>query len=78
MLTDDELTALAETALARVGARQPVNRHPDGCHVHHLDIARVAIEEGLKLALRLLREQCELPAAPQLGRSAVERAPIER
>ena len=78
MLTDDELTHLAAIALERVGVQKPVNRHPDGCHGDHLDIARVGIEEGLKLAVRLLREQFEMPAASQLDRSAVERAQIER
>ena len=57
MLTVDELTVLAGIALGRVEAEEVTAGRDTGCHVDHLTIARVGIEEGLKLALRLLREQ---------------------
>ena len=57
MLTGEELTQVAGIALSRVGLEEPTVGHETGCHVDHLEIARAGIEEGLKLALRLLRKQ---------------------
>lgn len=64
MLTDDELTRLAETALDRVNGLGAADGDAPGCQVDHLAITRVGIEEGLKLAARLLHEQSVRPTAP--------------
>jgi hypothetical protein len=53
MLTTDDLTRAAEMVVGRVS---PEADEPDApCPSNHLDIARAGVEEGLKLALRLLR-----------------------
>ena len=64
MLTDDELTRLAEAALDRFNDLGAADRDAPGCQVDHPAIARVGIEEGLKLAARLLHEQSVRPNAP--------------
>jgi len=61
VLADDELTRVAEIAAARVDREGTADRHGPECHVDHVTIARTGIEEGLKLAARLLREQSERP-----------------
>ena len=53
MLTTDDLTRAAEMVVGRVS---PGADEPDaGCLSNHRAIARAGVEEGLKLALRLLR-----------------------
>ena len=53
MLTTDDLARAAEMVVGRIS---PEADEPDApCLRNHLDIARAGVEEGLKLALRLLR-----------------------
>lgn len=54
MLTTDDLARAAEMDVGRIS---PEADEPDApCLSNHLDIARAGVEEGLKLALRLLRD----------------------
>jgi hypothetical protein len=54
MLTTDDLACAAEMVVGRVSPRAD---EPDApCLSNHLAIARAGVEEGLKLALRLLRD----------------------
>jgi hypothetical protein len=57
LLTDDELARVAETVVTRVDPEGAADPHEPECRVDHVAIARVGIEEGLKLAARLLRER---------------------
>ncbi|MCC6176198.1 MAG: hypothetical protein IT305_12905 [Chloroflexi bacterium] len=57
MVTVDDLTRTARAVVDRVGSVAATAASAPGCQVDHLDIARVGIEEGLKLAIRLLRDQ---------------------
>ena len=74
MLTVDELTHVAEIALSRVDPEEPTVGHESGCHVDHLEIDRVGIEEGLKLALRMLREQPGVMRTSELDDSATDQS----
>ena len=61
MLTTDDLARAAEMVVGRVS---PEADEPDApCPSSHLDIARAGVEEGLKLALRLLRHEHGVAAA---------------
>ena len=71
MLNVDELTQVAGVALSRVETEDTTAGHEPGCHVDHLAIARVGIEEGLKLALRLIREQPGATRTSEMGGSEV-------
>ena len=54
MLTTDDLARAAEMVVGRIS---PEADEPDApCLSNHLAIARAGVEEGLKLALRLLRD----------------------
>ena len=72
----DELTRVADIALGRVQSdtdRVDLTSH---CHIDHGDIARAGVEEGLKLALRLLHDRfgspdC-LPADDMTARRTLE------
>jgi hypothetical protein len=58
MLATEEFIGVIEGVLARVDpVGQPVADHDQMCSRDHREIARKGVEEGLKLALRLLREQ---------------------
>ena len=57
MLTVDDLARTARTVVDRMDSVTATAASVPGCQVDHLDIARVGIEEGLKLAIRLLRDQ---------------------
>ena len=51
MLTTDDVTSAAETVVGRASPE------PDApCPSNHLAIARAGVEEGLRLALRVLRD----------------------
>lgn len=54
MLTTDDLARAAETVIGRVSPEADAPDVP--CRSNHLAIARAGVEEGLKLALRLLRD----------------------
>lgn len=56
MLTVDDLARAARTALDRVDSVEVTVAGDPVCAVDHLDIAHAGIEEGLALALRVLRE----------------------
>ena len=68
MLTVDDLTRAAETVVARVNPDS--DRCDSPCRSNHLDIARAGVEEGLQLALRLLRHQHGGAPASDLVRSS--------
>ena len=55
MLTTDDLARAAEMVVGRLSSEADEPDVP--CLRNHLDIARAGIEEGLKLALRLLRRE---------------------
>lgn len=74
MLTADELTHVAGMVLSRVGPKEVTAGHETGRHVDHLEIARVGIEEGLKLALRMLREQPGVMRTSDLDGSATDQS----
>ena len=57
MLTVDDLARAARSVLDRVDSVEVTVAGDPVCAVHHLDIAQAGIEEGLKRALRVLREQ---------------------
>ena len=57
MLTVDDLARTARSVLDRVESVKVTVAGDPVCAVDHLDIAQAGIEEGLKLALRVLREQ---------------------
>ena len=57
MVTTDDVTQAAGNALAHVEHKSVAAGHETGCSVDHLEIARLGISEGLKLALQMLREQ---------------------
>lgn len=55
MLTTDDLAHAAEMVVGRVSPNADERGAP--CQSNHLVIARAGVEEGLKLALRLLRHE---------------------
>ena len=57
MLTVDDLARAARSVLDRVDSVEVTVAGDPVCAVDHLDIAQAGIEEGLELALRVLREQ---------------------
>ena len=57
MLESDDLTRVADVALGRVQPDADVIHTETRCHVDHGDIARAGVEEGLKLALRMLHDR---------------------
>ena len=57
MLTVDDLARGARTALDRVDSVEVTVAGDPVCAVDHLGIAQAGVEEGLALALRVLREQ---------------------
>ena len=75
MLAMDDLNRVAEVALDRVEPQADSVRRAMHCHVDHGDIARAGVEEGLKLALRLLRDRTGAPALSQSDHSAGSQAP---
>ena len=75
MLAMDDLNRVAEVALDRVEPQADSVRRAMHCHVDHGDIARAGVEEGLKLALRLLRDQSGIPAVSQTDHPAGSHAP---
>jgi hypothetical protein len=54
MLTTDDLTRAAQAVVSRVSS--DANEPDAPCQSNHLAIARAGLEEGLKLALRRLRD----------------------
>ncbi len=75
MLAMDDLNRVAEVALDRVEPQADSVRRAIHCHVDHGDIARAGVEEGLKLALRLLRDRSGVPAVSQTDRQPGSQAP---
>ena len=57
MLETDDLILAAAAALGRVEPSPTNVRLASPCRVNHADIARSGVEEGLKLALRALRDR---------------------
>ena len=58
MLAAEEFTLIVEGVLTRVDpVGRPCADDDQMCSRNHRDIARKGVEEGLKLALHLLREQ---------------------
>ena len=57
MLTVDNLAWAGRSVLDRVDPVEVTVAGYPVCAVDHLDIARAGIEEGLELALRVLRQQ---------------------
>lgn len=70
MLTVDDLNRTARTVVARMDSVATTTASAPDCQADHLDIARVGIEEGLKLALRLLRDQSGPTRLRDLDRTA--------
>ena len=76
MLTTDDLARAAEMVVGRVS---PEADEPDApCLSNHLDIARAGVEEGLKLALRLLRSGDRSTPEPHPGSNHVQRGDLMR
>ena len=75
MLPSDDLNRVAEAALDRVQPQANDVLRATHCHVDHGDIARAGVEEGLKLALRLLQDQSGIPAVSQTDHPAASYAP---
>ena len=57
MLTVDDLARAARSVLDRVDSGEVTVASDPVCAFDHLDIAKAGIEEGLALALCVLREQ---------------------
>ena len=57
MLTIDDLARAARVALDRVESTNDSAETDSSCRVYHLDVAQAGVEEGLKLATRVLRQQ---------------------
>lgn len=74
MLGPDDLARVADVALGRVQPDADVIHLESRCQVDHEDIARAGVEEGLKLALRMLHERFgstgRLPADGTTARGA--------
>ena len=80
MLGPDDLTQVADVALSRVQLPSDEVRLANPCHIDHADIARAGVEEGLKLALRLLQGRFGSPVYlsannPVTGRASDAGAP---
>jgi hypothetical protein len=76
MLTTDDLARAAELAVGRVS---PEADEPDArCLSNHLAIARTGVEEGLKLALRLLRDGDRSTPEPHPGPNHDQRGDLVR
>ncbi len=56
MLESEDLTRVADVALGRVQPDADAIHLESRCHVAHGAIARAGVEEGLKLALRMLHD----------------------
>jgi hypothetical protein len=67
MSESDDLNRVAGVALDRVQPRPDSVWRAMPCHVDHGDVARAGVEEGLKLALRLLQEQSGVTTSPEPG-----------
>jgi hypothetical protein len=76
MLTLDDLTQMAGIVLSRVEPEEATAGHEAGCHVDHHEIARIGIEEGLNLALRMLREQSGVTTPSDLDGSAADQPEV--
>jgi hypothetical protein len=76
MLTTDDLTRAAEMVVGRLslGADEP----DAPCLSNHLDIARAGVEEGLMLALRLLRGGDRTAPEPHSGSNHDQRGDLVR
>ena len=57
MLTVGDLARAARSVLDRVDSEEVTVAGDPVCAVDHLDLAQAGVEEGLELALRVLREQ---------------------
>ena len=75
MLASDDLNRVAEAALDRVQTQADRVHLAIHCHIDHGDIARAGVEEGLKLALRLLQDRSGVPAGSQSDHPAGSHAP---
>lgn len=69
MLTADDLARAARSVLDRVDSVEVTISGDPVCAVGHLDIAQAGIEEGLELALRMLRQQFESLQASDSART---------
>ena len=69
MLTVDDLARAARSVLDRVDSEEVTVAGDPVCAVDHLDIARAGIEQGLELALRVLRQQFESLQASDSART---------
>lgn len=68
MITIGDLARAATTALTRVSSGTTTGESETTCPLDHGVIARAGVEEGLELALRLLREDHRLmPASTPIG-----------
>jgi hypothetical protein len=85
VLPSDDLNRVAEAALNRVQPQANGLLRATHCHVDHGDIARAGVEEGLKLALRLLQglsgvaavARADRPAGSHMADSSCPRGAIE-
>jgi hypothetical protein len=75
VLTANDLARAARIALDRVESVMDSPETVPDCRVDHIEIARVGIEEGLKLAIRVLRQQSEPSRTLDLDRTAHDQSP---